>query len=198
MANDVLAVIDALELGRVRTAGWSMGGAAIVIAELMRPGTVRSGFLFEPILFPAPPMGTENPLAPGARKRREVFDSRDDAFASYEGKGPFADVDPDGLREYVEHGFRDQDDGTVVLKCRGEVEARVYENHDNGAWERLGEIGVPLVLGMSGDGGRPAELVPLLAERLPGSSVVRFGELTHMAPLEDGKRVAEAIVAAVD
>ncbi len=197
MADDILAVIDALDLGQVRTAGWSMGGAAIVLAELARPGTVRSAFLFEPIIFPAPPPG-QNPMAPGARKRREVFGSRDEAFDNYEGKGPFAHATEAGLRAYVDHGFRDRPDGSVILKCRGEIEAQVYEHHGHRAWDRLDEIDLPVVLGMSGDGGRPAELVPLLGERLPGSTVVRLDELTHMAPLEGPETVAAAIAAAVD
>ncbi|MEM8903435.1 MAG: alpha/beta hydrolase [Actinomycetota bacterium] len=197
MARDVLAVIDALDLGQVRAAGWSMGGAVITIAEILRPGTIRSGFLFEPILFPAPPADLEHPLAPGARKRREVFASRDEAYAAYEGRGPFARATPEGLRAYVDHGFRDAEDGSVVLKCRGETEAQVYEAHDDEAWERLGEVGVDLVVGLSGDGGRPAELGPLIVDRLPGSSIVRLDDLTHMAPLEGPDAVAAAISDAV-
>ncbi|MEO1062427.1 MAG: alpha/beta hydrolase [Actinomycetota bacterium] len=195
-ADDLLAVIDALDLGPVRAAGWSMGAAALVLAEQRRPGTIHSAFLFEPIIFPVLPTGP-NPMAPGARKRREVFASRDEAFDNYLGKGPFANADPAALHGYVEHGFSDRPDGSVILKCRGEIEAQVYEHHGHDAWDRLDELDVPLVLAMSGDGGRPAQLVPLLAERVPGATLLRLDELTHMAPLEDPAAVAEAVADAV-
>ncbi|MEM9033334.1 MAG: alpha/beta hydrolase [Actinomycetota bacterium] len=197
--HDVLAVIDALDLAPIRCAGWSMGGASIVLAELTRPGTVRSAFLFEPILFPPPPPGTTSPMVGGARKRREVFASRDEAFENYEGRPPFQQCSTEGLRAYVDHGFRDLPDGTVHIKCRGETEARVYETHDNGAFARLGELtGPTITLGMSGDGGRPAELVPMVAPLIPGATVVHFDELTHLAPMEDGAAVGTAVAAAVE
>jgi pimeloyl-ACP methyl ester carboxylesterase len=106
--DDLLLVIEALGLGQgVRAAGWSMGGAVIVLAELARPGTIGAAFLFEPILFPRPTaeaMG-ENPMAAVARRRREVFADRTVAYERFEGRGPFARCTSDGLHAYVDHAF---------------------------------------------------------------------------------------------
>ena len=64
------------------------------------------------------PTGDRNPLAEGALRRRPTFASRDEAFENYSSKPPFSALDPDALRAYVDHGFADEPDGTVRLKCR--------------------------------------------------------------------------------
>ena len=78
---------------------------------------------FEPVVMPpfggSEPRG-ENPLALGASRRRDVFESYDAAIANFSGKPPLDVFDPDALREYVTHGFARQPDGTVRLKCRPE------------------------------------------------------------------------------
>ena len=84
-------------------------------------------------------------------------------------KPPLNVLAPDALRAYVDHGFADQPDGTVRLKCRGESEARTYEGsqtHDTFA--RLGEIRCPvLVLSGSFQPFQPASWARQVADNLP-------------------------------
>ena len=61
MGHDLLAVIDDARSKRgesddtpVLAIGHSMGGASIVLAELLRPGTIAKAWALEPILFPRP------------------------------------------------------------------------------------------------------------------------------------------------
>ncbi len=198
MADDLLATVDEVAGGDpVRCAGWSMGGAAIVLAELRRPGTVSAAWLFEPIVFPPRETDEPTPLAEGARRRREHFDSRDEAYARYEGKGPFARADPRSLRAYVDHGFVDDPAGGVVLACRGETEAQVFESSDNGAFDQLHRYQVPTVVVASGDDEGPAALAPMVATMAPGAALERMPELTHFGPLEDPDQVAASIAPAV-
>src|SRR5215211_1592773 len=51
--EDARAVVDALGLRGCVGIGHSMGGAALLMAELARPGSFRALALFEPIVFPA-------------------------------------------------------------------------------------------------------------------------------------------------
>ena len=197
MAQDVLAVLDHFELPTVHAVGHSMGGCSIILAELLRPGTIIDGWLFEPIVIPSDPelypLEGGNALADSARRRREIFESRDAVFDRYSTRPPFQDVDPDALRAYIDGGFRDQDDGTVILKCRGEIEAQVFEHSRTDTYDHLGEVQARLTIAGSGDGDGPAGMAPSVAERLPNATFEYFGDLTHFAPLEDPERIAQAI-----
>lgn len=202
MGDDVLAVIDALDLGMVRAVGHSMGGCAVVRAEIDRPGTIEAAWLFEPIIFPTdagPERTTEGDsrMAENARKRREVFDSIDAVMERYGSRPPFASVHPDALRAYVEHGFRDQEDGTVILKCRRDTEADVFVHAQTDTFDHLGTVNAPITVAGSGDGDGPATFASGVAAALPNGTFEYYGDLTHFAPLEDPDRIAAAVAAAL-
>lgn len=200
-ARDALAVVDDAGLERPFAVGHSAGGAALLLAELERPGTFRALWCFEPVLPPSPPPGTTfpsraNPLAAGARRRREVFPSRDAAFEHYAGKPPFSVLAPDALRAYVDHGFEDLPDGTVRLKCRGEVEASTYEMAaHHGAAERLSEIACPVTFVSGGRTDTPFgdALLRRLAADLPNGRVEVFDDLGHFGPLQAPGDIAVSI-----
>lgn len=210
-ARDALAVVDGAGLDRPFGVGHSAGGAALLLAEIARPGTFRALWVFEPILppplparRPADPGGPQeaaapsgaNPLAAGARRRREVFPDREAAYENYRSKRPFDALAPAALRAYVEHGFEDLEDGTVRLKCRGEVEARTYEMAvEHGAIERIGEIACPVYLASGARTDTPfgPAYLEAVASRMPDAHLRPFSELGHFGPLEDPSAIAEAI-----
>jgi pimeloyl-ACP methyl ester carboxylesterase len=200
-AADVLAVIDhlgAASAGPMRAVGHSMGGAALVLAELARPGTMAGLWLYEPIIFPAVEGGGvpgSNPMAVQARRRKAIFPSREAARANYAAKPPLGRFRPDALDAYVEHGFRDVAGG-VELKCAPEVEAAVFERGgEHGAFARLGEVTCPVTVVGSGDGAPPSWAAPLVAAALPHGRAVTMEQLTHFGPMEDPDAVAAAIAA---
>lgn len=198
-AEDALAVIDEAALARPFGAGHSSGGAALLLAELARPGTFEALWLFEPILPGAGATGAGtggNSLAAGARRRREVFADRASALENFAGKPPFSSLAPEALRAYVDHGFDDLGDGTVRLKCRGEVEAATYEMAGgHGAAKRLGEIGCRVVFAAGGRTTTPfgAEHLAELARGMRDAGVETFPELGHFGPMEDPASVAASI-----
>ncbi len=206
-AADALAVVDAAGLERPYAVGHSAGGAALLLAELARPGTFRAIWCFEPILPPVASATVDatsfpsraNPLAEGARRRREVFASRDAAYDNYAGKRPFSALDPAALRAYVDHGFTDLADGTVQLKCRREAEAATYEMAvQHGAAARVHEIQCPVVLASGGRTDTPfgPDLMAALAPRMPDARAEPFPELGHFGPLEDPAAIAASIARA--
>ena len=202
MGEDVLAVVDALDAGSVRAVGHSMGGCAVIRAELERPGTIEAAWLCEPIIFPndaGPARTTEGDsrMAETARKRREVFDSFDAVLERYGSRPPFSAVHPDALRAYVLHGFREQDDGSVILKCRRDTEAAVFEHAQTDTFDHLASVTAPVTVAGSGDGDGPATFAPGVADALPLGTFEYYGDLTHFAPLEDPDRIAAAIAAAL-
>jgi pimeloyl-ACP methyl ester carboxylesterase/membrane-associated phospholipid phosphatase len=201
--DDVLATLDRLVGdGPVFGVGHSKGGAALILAEEARPGSFASLYLFEPIVFPRRPPGSlidpaNHPLAVGARKRREVFASRDEAYDNYAAKPPLAALHPDALRAYVDHGFEDLPDGTVRLKCRPFDEAATYAgstSHD--AFDHLDLVTCPVTVAGGDDGGAPALNTLALAEALPVGRLEILDGVGHFGPLEDPDRLASHVLAA--
>lgn len=195
LGRDVLAVADAVTSERRVGLGHSSGGAALLLAESMRPGTFDALVLFEPIVLPPPRVRLDDdPLVAGALRRRPVFESRHAALASFRGRGPFARWDDAVLEAYVEHAFHDRDGGWA-LRCARETEAEFYASartHD--AWERLLGIGCPVLLVAGADTTAPvAEHLEEQADRLPNSTLRIVPGHGHFLPMEQPDLVREAL-----
>jgi pimeloyl-ACP methyl ester carboxylesterase len=202
--RDALAVVDNAELDRPFGVGHSAGGAASLLAEIARPGTFRALYCYEPIVAPIdqPPPGREpgmpNPLAVAARKRRDVFPSKQAAYDNYASKPPMGTFHPDALRAYVDHGFEELDDGTVRLKCRPESEARTYEmGYRHGAFAGMPAVRCPVTIAW---GSATTTLGPEVfnahVARLPAGRAEPLDGLGHFGPFEDPARLARSVLTA--
>lgn len=195
LAADVLAVVDGLALEHPYGFGHSSGGTAVLMAEQARPGTFSAIYCFEPVIVPAdPPLGRDEDswLAAQALRRRQTFRSRSEASMHYRSKPPMDRIDPEALETYVEHGFRDEEQGGVRLKCRPEDEATIYEMataHD--AYAKLPEVTCPVSIacGSATEGCTP-ERGGLHAARLPAGRLEVVSDLGHLGPLERPEQVA--------
>jgi pimeloyl-ACP methyl ester carboxylesterase len=205
VAEDLLAVFDHLRLREVLAVGHSMGAAALLLAEIARPGTFEALYCYEPVTPPADPpipavRAHERTIEAAARRRRDVFPSRAAAQQNFAAKPPFEALDPAALRAYVDHGFADVGDGSgaVRLKCRPEHEAALYvHGGDHRAFERLGEVNCPVTVGTGEPTeGRPSSYAADVVARLPRGRLQRFDGLGHFGPCEAPARVAASIVAA--
>jgi pimeloyl-ACP methyl ester carboxylesterase len=212
-ADDVLAVVDAMadagiDVDGLVAAGHSKGGASLLLAEERRPGTFGAIYCFEPVVMPpqvrsemgpGPDARGANPLAEGALRRRPTFASRDEAFDNYRSKPPLSALDPSALRAYVDHGFADQPDGRVTLKCRPEIESAVYRMGAlHQAFDHLDAVACPVTIARGAiDGFGPAAFAPAIVEDLPHGRLVVFDDLGHFGPLEDPARIATSILESV-
>ncbi len=197
-ADDVLAALDGLGARPLPAVGHSAGGAALLLAEAARPGTFSSLWCYEPIVWPDPEAARPRAewLAEGARRRRDRFPSREDAYANFASKPPFNSLAPACLRAYVEHGFEDDPAGGVTLRCRPEVEGAIYlQAVQNDRFALLPEVKGPVVVAC---GARTEAIRPPVAERLvdalPDARLRVFNRLAHFGPLEDPQAVGEAIL----
>lgn len=200
-ADDLLAVIDAMGLDHVQAAGHSKGGASLLLAEQRRPGTFRTLYLYEPVVFPPVDpvlLSGDNPLAEGALRRREVFDSFDAAYANFAAKPPFNSLHPDALRAYVDHGFRprpDHEGGGVTLKCLPAVESEVYRmGSQHGAFDHLATVACPVTVasGAVMPFG-PSAFAASIVDALPHGRLELHPDLGHFGPLEDPALIASCI-----
>jgi pimeloyl-ACP methyl ester carboxylesterase len=83
----------------------------------------------------------------GARRRRAVFASRQEAYDNYAGKPPLDALTPEALHAYVDHGFLDRPDGSVELACHPEQEAGIFEGGaGQDAFALLGEVPCPVLV----------------------------------------------------
>lgn len=195
--RDVLAVLHG-ETGAIGV-GHSAGGAAIMMAEILAPGTFARMVLVEPILLP-PPYGRfpGHSVVVVARRRRDRFATREEAYEQWRSKEPFSSWDDRALRHYVSGGLRPEG-GEFVLKCTREAEAQFYlGSTEHRAWERIGEIATPVLI-VAGEHSttHPPALLRALTERLPAAEVEVVPGASHLVwmeqPGEIARRVADAV-----
>ncbi len=195
MGADVTACVAAINSSQLYGFGHSMGGAALLLAERAAPGAFKGLFMYEPIVLPKEAASTpdNNPLAAGARNRREVFNSRAEALARYASRPPLGVLRSDALAAYVEAGFVDLPDGRVRLACSAETEARTFEASNTLTPQEITHIDVATVVAAgtaSSHATNPADFAPMVAESLPQGTLMSFEGLGHFGPLE-----APAVVA---
>jgi len=211
-----LDVLAACELARttapasgagVLGIGHSAGATALLLAEMAVPGTFSAIYCYEPILpqrgerIAAAGSATGSlALAAGARRRRSRFGSRSEAFARYGSRPPFEEFDPETLQCYVERAFADTPDGDVELRCRPEVEARVFEaGMACDAYDRLSEVRCTTVVAIGGRSTDSSGHYGLQAvDSFPHGHLVQLRGLDHFGPLVDPDALAASIVTAFD
>ena len=203
--SDVLAVVDDLQLAGHDTlgVGHSSGATALLMAEAHRPGTFARLWCYEPIVIPSDtPLEPQpdGPLAVGARKRRAVWESREEAQQSFGARGPFDALHPDALAAYVEYGLRERADGRFELTCRPEDEAAVYTmQFTHRTYADLASMACPVlvVCGAQTDAIVP-KLGQKLVDRLPAGRLEVMDGLGHFGPLQDLEAASAAILRFAD
>jgi pimeloyl-ACP methyl ester carboxylesterase len=198
MADDMEAVVSALTSSPLAVFGHSMGGAVAVMVEHRKPGTLKSAYLYEPIIVPASgemPLG-ENPMSEIARHRRPAFPSKPEALMRYASRPPLNILQAGALAAYVEHGFTDEPDGSARLKCRPEYEAATFAATGKATVAVAAEVATPTTVAIghaTGDWG-PALFAPAVVEAMPNARLERFEMLGHFGPLQDPMAIANAIL----
>ncbi len=198
MAEDVLTAVESIGSQPLLAIGHSMGGAALLLAEIDAPGTLARAYLWEPIVFPGRGLDGPgaNPMSGPARKRRPAFESKSQAFERYAGRAPLSSLRIDALAAYVEHGFIQQDDGSVTLACTPDHEARTFEAPDKPTLADLHDVLCPVAVasGAEDPAGLPEQLAPAIADALARGEIRHHGHLGHLGPLQDPAFVARDVL----
>ncbi len=201
MADDALAVLHSLVTPGVRIhgIGHSMGGGALALAVAREPNLVRSLWLYEPVIVPPGGMTSAdgpNPMADGAARRRDRFESYQSALDNFAAKSPLNQLHPTALQSYVDGGFATQPDGTVMLRCHPQTEAETFRQAlTSGAWDIVPLLDLPVAIVT----GRPVEFGPAafaaaVAAALPQGTLLERPGLGHFGPLEDPAAMADDVI----
>ena len=202
-AGDLTAVVDALAAehpdGRVTLGlGHSFGGAAMLLASAERPDLFGKLVLVDPVL-PEPALTEERvrrigDLVERALKRRRLFDAREDARASWEGKDFFTGWLPDAFDLYLAEGLRDRPDGRVELKCDPAVEAAIFEaGPGTDIWQVASRVKVPTLLLWAVRGDFPRLAYETVASGM-AQGQIRDIESGHLAPMERPDLVVDEVL----
>jgi pimeloyl-ACP methyl ester carboxylesterase len=195
LGRDVLEVLAGCGLAGPVGLGHSSGAAALVMAEILRPGTFAALVLVEPIIFPLPPVRMEdNPMTQAALRRRRSFASAEEAASSLRGRGAFAGWTEEALALYIRHAFGEEA-GARVLKCTPETEAEFYRGATaHGAWARLHEVGCPVVLASGEEStSHPVQFIGAMRERFPAARLEVIPGAGHFLPMERPEVVASLV-----
>jgi len=152
--DDLISLLDSIEGPPVVLAGHSMGGTASLLAAAERPQRVSKLVLFDPViwtrfavtLFQLPlldRLAERIPLVKNARKRRAVFDSREQAMAGYLGRGAFKGWPEMMLADYLADGLVETPEG-LKLACDPAWEASNYASQSHDPWRAMKRLDRPV------------------------------------------------------
>jgi pimeloyl-ACP methyl ester carboxylesterase len=201
--DDLRRFLDALNLKGVPFVGHSFGGATGLYLAGTQPGYLSRIVAIEPIVMPGgftPDATRRDEMAAGARRRRHVFASAEEMVEQYRARPTFAKWTDEALRLYVEHGTNRREDGSLELKCSGEIEGAMFANSGSlPVWDVLPHIEAP-VLVMHGETteGLLSMVAEGVASRVPHGALETIAGAGHLAPMERPQAVAAAVLQVLD
>ncbi|MET0405525.1 MAG: alpha/beta hydrolase, partial [Cystobacter sp.] len=157
LAEDLAGALKARGLADVIGVGHSVGGVVTLLAAVKYPGLFRGVVMLDPVLFTGARalsvgvvagLGLSGRVPPArfAYRRREHWNSREEAAASYRKKALFRHFDPDCFQDYLTHGLTDVPGGGVRLTIPRVWEARIFETAPASPWRWLREVKVPTLV----------------------------------------------------
>ena len=200
--EDVARVGRALleETGAPRVAlglGHSFGGTSMLGAAAHHRDLFERLLLVDPVI---PVRASEGPearthveeLVERARRRRADWPSRSEAREWFAERDLFARWDDRALDLYVLDGLADRPDGTVALKCAGDVEAEVFARGgdvDVAVWARA--VSVPTLFLWAVQGNFSRSRYEELVASMPRARIEDV-DAGHLVPMERPDLVALA------
>jgi pimeloyl-ACP methyl ester carboxylesterase len=152
-ADDLLQGLERFDLRDIVAVGHSLGGVLSMLALIKAPERFRALVMLDPVLLPQATLDMlarardagqidDTPLVQGARRRRQRFNSREDAYSRFREKPIFADWSAEALSLYIEHGLRARSDGAgFELTWSPEWEAYYFSTVYQGIWQDLPKLG---------------------------------------------------------
>ena len=189
--DDLVALLDHMDGPPVVMAGHSMGGTSSLLAAAERSDRVSRLVLLDPVIWSRAmsavfrlPLLDRLPsriaLTRNALRRRDHFDSREQALAGYHGRGAFRGWPEMMLADYLSDGLVEDDRG-LTLACAPAWESSNYAAQAHDPWRALRRVGRPVRI-LKAEAASPCHV----ADRprgLPGVTVETVFGGTHFFPM---------------
>ncbi len=162
-ADDLLAGFAAHDLGDAIAIGHSLGGVISLLALLRSPERFKALVVLDPPILTPDLLGLikqawdggfvdQIPMVISANRRRQAFDSREDAFSRFRGKRVFADWTDEALWLYVQQAIAPRPSGGFGLAWSVAWEAHYFATVYLDIWDELPRLrGLAPILFIRGD-----------------------------------------------
>jgi pimeloyl-ACP methyl ester carboxylesterase len=195
-ASDLIDVLERLGPTPRILVGHSLGAVISLFSAATRPDLASAVIMIEPVtttrrmrvlwrlLRPIGLLGP-SPLTQNTLRRRVIWNSKDEAFAAYRGRGAFRTWPEEMLRDYVEAGLVEDKDGQLRLACSPEWEAANYRLGPPPILDALPRVKCPVTIL---HGTRASTVFPpILSEirrRHKGVRLIEVPRASHFLPME--------------
>ncbi len=191
LADDLTRFCRALHMNSPYMVGHSMGGAVIAIAGGALGLSIRKMVLIEPILLPREFYQIrisveEHPLAGKSIRRRNAWESPEQAKQYLRSKPLFSAWDEEMLELYIQHGMKPSNNGGLELACHPKKEAALFMGsmaYD--PWPILSRVTCP-VLVLEGEKTENKGIIDFkkAADSFPNGSYQVVKDAGHLIPME--------------
>jgi pimeloyl-ACP methyl ester carboxylesterase len=203
-AQDLRAVIEALDLRDIYGIGHSAGATDLLLAAAALPDRFSRMFALEPTAMRPPAVEATaqgrqlfEALRDATLRRKTELVSADAAFARYRSRPAFAKWTESALWSYLRAGFEELPSGSLRLLCTPEIEvamlgpigeamANAYHgDHRGQPFEALLRIEVPVRISTSEHSDAIYKhMASVAAELVPNASTTHFANVGHCAVQE--------------
>lgn len=197
-AEDLVAFLERAIAPKDRPvvlSGHSMGGTVSLLAASLRPDLARALVLVDPVFIPKSyrwlmglmrrGRGGRGDFLEGARRRRAVWPSRAAMVEAYRTRATFSTWPVAMVRDYVEGGTRERDDGQVELTCAPAWEAATFGMQNHNLWAAIATTRCPVTILRGARQSTCPLPVALRLQLLPPHAEVRtLPGTSHFVPME--------------
>lgn len=198
-AADLARVAASLDDRPIFLAGHSMGACCALLAAAFHGLDYERAAFIEPIFMPTgfyaipripggPWAYQFNPMSSVAKRRRAIWESREEITANYRGKRLFADWAPGVLEDYLATGLVPEGD-KFRLACTPRLEAANFASHGHDPWAALSITGPEIPMLKAGKPGSTVYTEWRLRRR--GVPLETADDLGHLAPMTHPERCAD-------
>ena len=200
LAQDLAAFYKALDLAPPFLVGHSMGATIMTLANSRFGLNARGMILIEPIFLPQDYYRLritveQHPLASKSIKRKNYWDSKEEADAYVRSRSLFKNWDTEMMDLYIQYGMKPGTSGGLQLTCSPQREAALFMGGmQYDPWPDLGKVTCP-VLVLEGEVSENRHVIdlPKATSFFPKGTHEIIPGAGHLVPMEKPREVVSII-----